>query len=166
MTHALHFLPEADYIYTLVDGKIAERGTFEALMASEGAFCKFVQEFGSRQDNSAKEKSEMVHSNKKEQNVDIKGKAMMQEEERNTGAISWKVYRGYLSAGNGTILVPIVFLSLALLQGSSIMLSYWSVQFSFRVISVLILVSLGLYTGRKENGIIREASMYVAYYFI
>lgn len=86
MTHALH-LPEVDYIYTLVDGKIADCGTFDALMASEGAFCKFIQGFGSRQGNNAEGKKEMVQDDKKEQNVDIKGRAMMQEEERNTGAI-------------------------------------------------------------------------------
>ena len=127
MTHALHFLPEVDHIYALVDGKIAECGTFHALMASGGAFCKFIEEFGSRQDNSDKNaggKNEMTRD-KEERNVGMKGKAMMQEEERNTGAIQWKVYREFLSAGNGVILVPVIFLSLALLQGSTIMLSYW-----------------------------------------
>ncbi|KAF8558202.1 ABC transporter [Imleria badia] len=130
VTHALHFLPEVDYIYTLVDGKIAERGTFDALMANDGAFCKFIEEFGSQQDNSNKsagEEIEMVRDDKKEQSVGIKGKAMMQEEERNTGAIPLKVYREYLSAGNGMVLVPILFLSLALMQGSNVMSSYWLV---------------------------------------
>ncbi|KAF8557120.1 P-loop containing nucleoside triphosphate hydrolase protein [Imleria badia] len=130
VTHALHFLPEVDYIYTMVDGKIAERGTFDALIARDGAFCKFIEEFGSQQDNSEKnagEKNDMVRDDKKEQHVGIKGKAMMQEEERITGAISWKVYREYLSAGHGVVLVPIVFLSLALLQGSSVLSSYWLV---------------------------------------
>ena len=124
MTHALHFLPEVDYIYTLVDGKIAERGTFNALMDSDGAFCKFVEEFGSQQDNSNKnvgEKIETVRDDKKEKNISIKGRAMMQEEERNTGAIPLKVYREYLSAGNGMVLVPILFLSLALMQGANVM---------------------------------------------
>ena len=96
-------------------------------MASGGAFCKFIEEFGSRQDNSDKNaggKNEMTRD-KEERNVGMKGKAMMQEEERNTGAIQWKVYREFLSAGNGVILVSIIFLSLALLQGSTIMLSYW-----------------------------------------
>jgi ABC-type multidrug transport system ATPase subunit len=128
VTHALHFLPEVDYIYTLADGKIAERGTFDALMASDGAFCKFIEEFGLQQDNSNKntgEKIETVGDDKKEQNVSIKGKAMMQEEERNTSAIPFKVYREYLSAGNGMVLVPILFLTLAMMQGLNIMSSYW-----------------------------------------
>lgn len=123
----MHFLPEVDYIYTLVDGKIAERGTFDALMANNGAFCKFMEEFGSQQDNSnkTKEKIEMVRDDKQEQGVSTKGKGMMQEEERNTGAIPWKVYREYLSAGNGIVLVPILCLCLSLMQGANVMASYW-----------------------------------------
>ncbi|OJA16609.1 hypothetical protein AZE42_10766, partial [Rhizopogon vesiculosus] len=35
VTHALHFLPDVDYIYTLVDGRIAERGTYLELMAND-----------------------------------------------------------------------------------------------------------------------------------
>lgn len=128
VTHALHFLPEVDYIYTLANGMIAERGTFDALMAGNGPFCKFIEEFGSREDNNSKntrEQIEMVHNDKKQQKPGIKGKAIMQEEERNTGAIPFKVYRQYLSAGNGIVLVPVLVLSLAMMQGSSVMASYW-----------------------------------------
>ena len=114
--------------YTSIDGKIAERGTFDALMASNGAFCKFIEEFSSKEDNrnkNAGNKIEMIRDDNKEQKVGIKGKAMMQEEERNTGAIPLKVYRRYLSAGNGRILVPILLLSLVVMQGSMVMSSYW-----------------------------------------
>ena len=43
VTHALHFLPQVDYIFTVVDGKIAERGTYSELLTREGAFAKFVR---------------------------------------------------------------------------------------------------------------------------
>ncbi|KIJ66691.1 hypothetical protein HYDPIDRAFT_26121 [Hydnomerulius pinastri MD-312] len=130
VTHALHFLPEVDYIYTLVDGKIAERGTYDELMTNDGAFCKFIEEFGSKEDNTSKkaeEAAEEVTEDKKEQKTGVKGKAMMQEEERNTGAIKSGVYKEYLSAGKGAVLVPMLFASLALMQGSSVMSSYWLV---------------------------------------
>ncbi|KAG6381932.1 ABC transporter [Boletus reticuloceps] len=128
VTHALHFLPEVDYIYTLVDGKIAEHGTFEALMASDGAFCKLMETLGSRENNNKNsvEKIDIACDEKKGRNVNIKGKATMQEE-RNTGAIPLKMYWEYLSAGNGMIVVPIVFLTLVLLQVSNVMSSYWLV---------------------------------------
>jgi ABC-type multidrug transport system fused ATPase/permease subunit len=47
VTHALHFLPQVDYIYTLVAGRVAEHGTYANLMGADGAFSKFVTEFGS-----------------------------------------------------------------------------------------------------------------------
>ncbi|KAF9223499.1 ABC transporter [Gyrodon lividus] len=130
VTYALHFLPEVDYIYTLVDGKISERGTYDELMMNDGAFCKFIEEFGSKENNTTRNAEETVGAvaeDKKEQNAGVKGKVMMQEEERNTGAIKLEIYREYLSAGKGVALVPILFLSLALMQVSSIMSSYWLV---------------------------------------
>ncbi|KAF8434986.1 hypothetical protein L210DRAFT_3551531 [Boletus edulis BED1] len=138
VTHALHFLPEVDYIYTLVDGKIAEHGTFEALMVSGGAFCKLMETFGSRENNNkiSVEKIDIACDEKKGRNVNIKGKATMQEE-RNTGAIPLKMYWEYLSAGNGMMVVPIVFLTLVLLQVSNVMSSYWWV-------SLRLIVTIGL----------------------
>lgn len=46
VTHALHILPEADYIYCIEDGRIAEEGTYAALMDSRGAFSRLVEEHG------------------------------------------------------------------------------------------------------------------------
>ncbi|KAF9237604.1 ABC transporter [Melanogaster broomeanus] len=129
VTHALHFLPEVDYIYTLLDGKIAERGTYDELIASDGAFSKFIEEFGSKEDNTTKaeETAEAVVEEKKKPQPGVKGSGMMQEEERNTGAIKLGVYREYLSAANGLVFVPLLFLSLVLMQGSTVMSSYWLV---------------------------------------
>ena len=127
VTHALHFLPDVDYIYTIVDGRIAERGTYPELMANDGAFSKFVEEFGSKDDPMKKEEKavENVDTEEKKPEKSAAGKAMMQEEERNTGAIKWQVYREYLSAAHGGILLPLLLLSLVLLQGSGIISSYW-----------------------------------------
>ncbi|KAG1773522.1 ABC transporter [Suillus occidentalis] len=127
VTHALHFLPEVDYIYTLVDGRIAERGTYTELMANDGAFSKFVSEFGSKEDSTKKE----VRAAEDEEIEDKKiqkgsaGKAMMQEEERNTGAIKWEVYQEYLKAAHSPVLLPLLTLSVILMQCSSVMSSYW-----------------------------------------
>jgi len=54
-------------------------------------------------------------------------KTIAQEEESNVGAVTWKVYKAYLAAGNGYILVPSLLLSLLLLQGGQVMSSYWIV---------------------------------------
>ena len=141
VTHALHFLPQVDYIYTIADGQIKERGTYTELMANDGVFSKFVREFGSRggEEEDANEIADEVEEDKegksgqgaradsalKEQ--DGKDTTIMQDEERNIGSVSWQVYKEYLLAGNGYIMVPLLLLVLVLLQGSQIMSSYWLV---------------------------------------
>jgi hypothetical protein len=58
----------------------------------------------------------------------VAGNALMQTEERNTGAISGKAYKGYMKAGKGQIIMPFLLLSLVLLQSATIMSSYWFVD--------------------------------------
>ena len=141
VTHALHFLPQVDYVYTIADGQIKERGTYTELMAHDGVFSRFVREFGSKggeggnYDQIADEVEEgkegksgqgaRAHATLKEQ--DGKDTTIMQDEERNVGSVTWQVYKEYLLAGNGYFLAPLLLLVLVLLQGSQIMSSYWLV---------------------------------------
>ena len=143
VTHALHFLPQVDYIYTVADGQIMERGTYTELMANDGVFSKFVKEFGSKQQDEESEDADEVvgevdteKSGKSDKGPDVvaalreqyeKGQTIMQDEERNIGAVTWKIYKTYLSAGNGSVLVPLLLLSLVLVQGAQVMSSYWLV---------------------------------------
>jgi ABC-type multidrug transport system ATPase subunit len=46
VTHALHFVPRTDYIYTLVNGRVSEEGTYEDLIKKEGPFFQLMKEFG------------------------------------------------------------------------------------------------------------------------
>ncbi|KAF8072009.1 ABC transporter [Lyophyllum atratum] len=130
VTHALHFLPQVDYIYTIADGRIAERGTFAELMGGNGEFAKFVTEFGAKEEEEKEEKRE-GRSSKEKGNGPMKkatmGVALMQVEERNTGAIAWDVYKEYSRAGKGKVVLPLLFLSLVLIQGATVMSSYWLV---------------------------------------
>ena len=133
VTHALHFLPQVDYIYTISDGQIMERGAYNELMANDGVFSTFVREFGSKQEDNDVDGVEEGKDKKDSNAVTVlreefeKGKTIMQKEERNVGAVTWKVYKTYLSAGNGYILVPALLLSLLLVQGTRGMSSYWLV---------------------------------------
>lgn len=130
VTHALHFLPQVDYIYAMADGRIAERGTYEELMKNNGEFSKFFTEFGTKEAEEEEQK-EVVEEEKeaieeegagaeKTKRKDVAGTALMQAEERNTGAISKAVYKEYLSAGKGTVVIPLLFLSLVLIQVNDI----------------------------------------------
>jgi hypothetical protein len=140
VTHALHFLPQVDYIYTIADGQVMERGTYVELMANHSVSFKFVKEFGSKQQqedetDEAKDGVEVVRKEKNEKRPDTadlkeeyeKGKAIMQEEERNIGAVTWETYKEYLTPGNGYILIPTLLLALSLVQGTQVMSSYWLV---------------------------------------
>ncbi|KAI9000570.1 P-loop containing nucleoside triphosphate hydrolase protein [Trametes punicea] len=142
VTHALHFLPQVDYIYTMVDGRVAEHGSYAELMAADGDFARFVREFGSKEGEEEQEE-EAVEEAAEEDDVDADGEkprkrqqqqgaALMQVEERNTGAVSNQVYLEYLRAGKGYIILPLLLLSVTLLQGAQVMSSYWLVYWEER----------------------------------
>ncbi|KAJ7039616.1 ABC transporter [Mycena alexandri] len=135
VTHALHFLPHVDYIITIADGKIAERGTYEELIQNDGEFSKFFAEFGSKeqsQDSAEKEDEVDVIPQADARKKASAGVGIMQAEERNIGAISLDVYKAYISAGNGKYIVPMLIMALVLLQGANVMSSYWLVYWQER----------------------------------
>ncbi|KNE61622.1 hypothetical protein AMAG_18659 [Allomyces macrogynus ATCC 38327] len=46
VTHALHFVPKANYVVNLKDGRIAEQGTFRKLVEADGDFAQQMKSFG------------------------------------------------------------------------------------------------------------------------
>ena len=111
-------------------------------MSQGGEFSKFITEFGSSKEEDEKQaeedenaidvsaKADAEGETKKMEKMKkaVAGDALMQTEERNTGAISGKVYKSYLKAGKGQIILPFLLLSLVLLQGATILSSYWFVD--------------------------------------
>jgi ABC-type multidrug transport system ATPase subunit len=133
VTHALHFLPQVDYIYTIADGRIAERGTYRELISNNGEFSRFLTEFGSKDDTEEEDKKvgeqgivEEKDDSEKRKNMTA-GAGLMQLEERNTGSVNWDVYKAYSIAGGGGVVLPLLFCSLVLIQGATVMSSYWYV---------------------------------------
>ncbi|GJE96593.1 ABC transporter [Phanerochaete sordida] len=153
VTHALHLLPQVDYVYTVVDGRVAERGTYAALLARDGAFARFVREFGAREEQDEKEKEaeeeavEEAPQDEKRAEKKGAGSPLMQAEERNTGAVSGMVYKEYLKAGRGKIIIPLLVLSLAFLQGAQVMSSYWLVYWQEKKWSQSPGFYMGIYAG-------------------
>ena len=133
MTHALHFLPEVDYILTVVDGKIAERGTYMELMSRDGEFARFIREFSTESEDTSEDIDDTADKPDTHGKGGVSGSGIMQTEERNIGAVEGSVYRQYLQAANGFIFAPLLLLSLVLLQGVVVMSSYWSVFILFHV---------------------------------
>ncbi|THH30017.1 hypothetical protein EUX98_g4182 [Antrodiella citrinella] len=131
VTHALHFLPQVDYIYTILDGKIAECGTYHELIVKEGAFARFVHEFGAKDEKEDEKEEEVVaeadDEAEKPKKKNTLGPALMQVEERNTGAVAAVIYKEYLKAGNGKIILPCLAFSIVFLQCAQVLSSYWLV---------------------------------------
>jgi len=92
VTHALHFLPSCDHILVMDNGRIAESGTYQDLVAANGEFARFAREFGSKENSQADEKEERKQeaADKKKDNKASGGAQLMTVEERNTGSVSGK----------------------------------------------------------------------------
>lgn len=140
VTHALHFLPKVDHIYFIVDGRIAEHGTFDEMMATGGDFARTFDEFVAKdQTESKREKAVDVEDadmdeNTKKRRAAQRGAQLMQVEERNTGAVSAQVYKQYFEYGNGRVLLPILLTTVILMQVAIVLTSYWYVLLTTLVI--------------------------------
>ncbi|KAG8929770.1 hypothetical protein FRC02_005083 [Tulasnella sp. 418] len=93
VTHSLHLLPSADYIITLANGKIAEQGTYQELIDANGEFARLAKFYGTDASD-VKEKEHIENEEQKQRHPDgdvtKEIKELMQEEERNIGAVDWK----------------------------------------------------------------------------
>lgn len=134
VTHALHFLPQVDYIYTLEQGKVVQQGNYADLMR-DGPFQRLMQQFGGSKDPDEGVLADKVGSAdiveekkiKEEPAPEGDGK-LMTEEERKTGSVGLSVYLAYLRFGPQWILVATVFAAVmtGLNVTSTVWLTFWS----------------------------------------
>ncbi|KAF7760155.1 hypothetical protein Agabi119p4_10831 [Agaricus bisporus var. burnettii] len=135
VTHALHVLDKTDYIYVMDEGRIIEQGTYDDLTKNSVVFARLIEEYGNDQD---KEEDE-IQNEKKPTNDSEKAEGpgnqkkaadLMQVEERNIGAVTWSVYKSYLTFAGGIIWGPTVILLMVLMQGSQVannlILGFWT----------------------------------------
>jgi ABC-type multidrug transport system ATPase subunit len=139
VTHALHFLPKVDYIYFIADGRIVEQGTFDEMMENRGDFARTFDEFVTkdRKEESKGEKAvDVEDADVEDADVDEdakkrrsakRGAQLMQAEERNVGAVNAQVYKQYFQSGNGLVLLPLMFVTIVLMQAAIILSYYWCV---------------------------------------
>ena len=55
VTHAIHFLSQVDYIYTMNNGTIVESGTYEELIDKNGEFARLDRDYGGQTEEAKKE---------------------------------------------------------------------------------------------------------------
>ncbi|KAF9234111.1 ABC protein [Melanogaster broomeanus] len=143
VTHAIHFLSQVDYIYTMNNGGTTESGTYTELIANDGVFAKLDREYGGHNKDEDKAGEEVEQAVAEKQGVTVedaklksakarekaagRGKTegrLIVQERRTTGSVSLGVYWAYLVAARGAVTVPLALLFLAGMQGSTIMNSY------------------------------------------
>ncbi|KAI0784237.1 ABC protein [Abortiporus biennis] len=145
VTHALHFLSQCDYIYTIGNGRIEEQGTYQDLVKNQGEFARLMKEFGGMEREEEEEaeehdaieaqpiaKTSGVDAAKEKSEKKIRSGAgtgklegrLIVAEKRTTGSVGWKVYGEYLKAGHGYVTGPLLLVFLVIMQLGTIMNSY------------------------------------------
>ncbi|KAJ9105843.1 hypothetical protein QFC19_003413 [Naganishia cerealis] len=136
VTHALHFLPQVDYIITMHQGRVAERGTYVELRSAKGPFASLLNAFASEcrsEEGAEKEKGALEPaigrppSIPRERLTGNVQNALDSKETMATGTVGLYVYKGYLKAGRGWITLPLLLAAIVISQGLTIMNSYWLV---------------------------------------
>ena len=126
----------------MVDGRITEHGTFDEMMRNREDFARTFDEFVTKDQTESKRErvvdvEDIDDENVKKRQAAMRGAQLMQAEERNTGAVNFQVYKQYFqAAGNGVVLIPIMLLTLVLMQICVVLSSYWCVH-SRRLVTAL-----------------------------
>nr|QVT92336.1 ABC transporter [Salvia miltiorrhiza] len=152
VTHQVEFLPAADLILVMQNGKIAQSGTFDELLKQNIGFEVLVgahsdalesvmtMESSSRTSEFAAVENELdadaimnqefPHTKQdSEHNLDIeiteREGRLVQDEEREKGSIGREVYMAYLTTLKGGALVPIIILAQSSFQVLQVLSNYW-----------------------------------------
>nr|XP_026485069.1 multidrug resistance-associated protein 4-like isoform X1 [Vanessa tameamea] len=139
VTHQLHYLKAADYIVIMNNGAVDAKGTYDELLTSGKDFAKLlhsVQE--DNETNTEKEKpppmsrrtsarlSTTRRPSLSESTTGCEGPAQeMEEEERESGSMGWRVYGAYLRAGGQKARLVFMVLLLVIGQLSATLCDYW-----------------------------------------
>lgn len=151
VTHQVEFLPAADLILVMQNGKIAQSGTFKQLLqqnigfeilvgahnqalesvqaAGESCSTNYNQETEGQGDE---EPSNLITESKQDSEHDLcaemsnkKEGKLVHEEEREKGSIGKQVYWSYLTLAKGGVLVPIILVAQSSFQLLQIASNYW-----------------------------------------
>jgi hypothetical protein len=167
VTHALYFLDKTDYIYVMDHGKIIEQGTYavnawagtgmiwlkifllQKLMAVSAVFSRLIEEHGNphAENQCGPIKLQVTSPRRGKVATDPIEHALMQEEERNTGAVEWNVYKKYLRSAGGLIWAPVIGALLLITQGNNSEFSAARISSSNQCLTVATTLFLGFWSG-------------------
>ncbi|KAF2582140.1 hypothetical protein F2Q68_00002901 [Brassica cretica] len=147
VTHQVEFLPAADLILVMKDGRISQAGKYNDILSSGTDFMELV---GAHQEalavvssvdaSSVSEKpalggqEDAIGLDGKQESQDVKNdkpdteetkRQLVQEEEREKGSVALDVYWKYITLAYGGALVPFIVLAQVLFQLLQIGSNYW-----------------------------------------
>ncbi|KAM5570157.1 hypothetical protein ABKV19_017257 [Rosa sericea] len=141
VTHQVEFLPAADIVLVMKDGKITQAGKFNDILNSGTDFMDLVGAHNealsaldsvgvgpvektsiSKEDNNSASTTGAVQ---KVDNRDVQDRQLVQEEEREKGKVGFSVYWKYITTAYGGALVPFILLAQILFQLLQIGSNYW-----------------------------------------
>ncbi|RVX14874.1 ABC transporter C family member 3 [Vitis vinifera] len=122
VTHQVEFLPAADLILVMKDGRVTQAGKYNEILNSGTDFMELVVHI--RKLLVEKEENRGGQNGKAEEIDGPKGQ-LVQEEEREKGKVGLWVYWKYIRTAYGGALVPFILLSQILFQLLQIGSNYW-----------------------------------------
>ncbi|GAB4844225.1 ATP-binding cassette sub- C member 9 [Ancistrocladus abbreviatus] len=149
VTHQVEFLPVADLILVMQNGRIAQAGSFKELLTQNigfevlvGAHSQALQSILTFENSSKNSQTDESHNSSPVSNVEPKhltrntdghlsheitekGGRLIQDEERERGSIGKEVYKSYLTIAKGGIFVPLIILAQSSFQVLQIASNYW-----------------------------------------
>jgi ATP-binding cassette subfamily C (CFTR/MRP) protein 1 len=137
VTHSLGLLEKTDRVYVMESGAIREEGAYQDLMQRDTLFSRLIEEYGNLEDpnttaaSGARPDRPGATPAEKTDTIDPKTQAdLMQEEERETGSVSWSVYSRYLKHAGGLVWFPInvglLILTQSITVGTNVFLGIWT----------------------------------------
>ncbi|KAK7394457.1 hypothetical protein VNO78_14985 [Psophocarpus tetragonolobus] len=143
ITHQVEFLPDADLILVMREGRITQSGKYNDMLKSDTDFMELVgahrealsmldtvnictKDTDSQSDLELQQKEKKVddHRDKSDGTVKPKGQ-LVQEEEREKGKVGFKVYWKYITTTYGGAFVPFILLAQTLTMLFEIASNYW-----------------------------------------
>ncbi|XP_074312621.1 ABC transporter C family member 3-like [Silene latifolia] len=145
VTHQMEFLPAADLILVMKDGRILEAGKYNDILSAGTNFIELVgaheQALSSLDPVERDPRNSMLHEHLSDQMLleeeingghsdetddhnSVKGQ-LVEEEEREKGRVGLSVYWKYITTAYGGALVPLILLSQIFFQFLQILSNYW-----------------------------------------
>ncbi|KAK9091885.1 hypothetical protein Syun_026796 [Stephania yunnanensis] len=144
VTHQVEFLPSADLILVMKDGRMVQSGKYDEILNSGTEFLELVSAhkkalsalddkprpssenfISAENDKKIGEEDEREVLNSETDEIVAPKAQIVQEEEREKGKVNFQVYWKYLTMAYGGALVPLILLAQVLFQLLEIASNYW-----------------------------------------